>query len=141
MRFLFDTSVLVDYLRDENSLAADALSVAAEKGEVLISLVSIMELYQPDTDRKIVEREIKAIEELCQRWGIRLVYVTKKGQDLAKKLIQKYYANLGKSAVPDALILSTGIQWRAYVVSKNVGAWRLVYNKVRSIEEFLEEFA
>ena len=50
MRFVFDTSVLVDYLRSDgvDSIAADALFKAAEMGSVFVSQLSLMELWLPD---------------------------------------------------------------------------------------------
>ena len=50
MRFVFDTSVLVDFLRSDggDSTAADALFKTTEIGSVYISLLSLMELWLPD---------------------------------------------------------------------------------------------
>lgn len=47
MRFVFDTSVLIDYLRDDE-MATNALFRAVEIGSVFISLLTLMELWLPD---------------------------------------------------------------------------------------------
>ncbi len=62
MRFIFDTSVLIDYLRDPNDTAADALFIAAERGQAFCQLISLMELYLPTGTRSrtpISENEIE----------------------------------------------------------------------------------
>jgi len=56
VRFVFDTSVLIDYLRDSTDIAADALVLATERGEAFVSLISPMELYLPQ-DKKRQKQE------------------------------------------------------------------------------------
>jgi|Deesub1362A_J573_1020465.scaffolds.fasta_scaffold08411_2 hypothetical protein len=64
--FLFDTNVLVEYLRD-NPEAEEALMSASEMGRVLISRISIYELWSPQK-WTIVEKS----ENLVQIWVRRL---------------------------------------------------------------------
>jgi predicted nucleic acid-binding protein len=76
VRFVFDTSVLIDYLRDptDSSIAADALALATERGETFVSLISLMELYLPqDKGNQEITREVKAIRELCEWLSIRII--------------------------------------------------------------------
>jgi predicted nucleic acid-binding protein len=70
----FDTSVLIDYLRDSTDIAADALVLATERGEAFVSLISLMELYLPrDKGNQEITREVKAIRELCEWLSIRII--------------------------------------------------------------------
>jgi len=62
--FLFDTNVLIQYLRDgPDSIAIDAIIRASEIGNVLLSRVSIFELWAPDK-WKISEKSTS----LIPRW-------------------------------------------------------------------------
>lgn len=51
VRFVFDTSVLIDYLHDQ-PLAADAFARAAEMGEVCLTIISLLELYLPKKENE-----------------------------------------------------------------------------------------
>lgn len=139
-RFVFDTSVLITYLRDENSIAADAFAKASDIGTILISVISIMELYRPNRDRRQVEEEVKKIYDLAKRWHIKVIYATPNAQKRAKDIVKRYYSNLGRSATPDALILSVGTILRAYVVTENYRSWSIVYNRVLSPDELVRRF-
>lgn len=118
MRFVFDTSVLVDYLRDPNSIAADALLIAADRGRAFISVISLMELYLPQHRSNLqVQKEVKAIRELCERLNIRVVQVSKAAQDRAIEILSKHRSRLGRNAVLDSLIIGTAEVRRAYAVT------------------------
>lgn len=119
MRYVFDTSVIVDYLRDED-VAADSLFFAAEQGQVYISLISLMELYPP-TERRSnqqIASERRTIEQLCNRLGINIVPCSARAQQLALSLLEKYRVPLGRNALTDSLIIATGITRRASLVTK-----------------------
>ena len=63
-RFVFDTSVLIDYLRGDG-MADNALLVAADRGCVFVSLVSLMELWLPlGYPFRIQSREV--VKEIIQ---------------------------------------------------------------------------
>lgn len=117
MRCVFDTSVLVDYLRNPNSVAADALLIAADRGRVFISVISLMELYlSPKSDLQ-VQKEVTAIQTLCERLNIRIVQVSKTAQDRALVILREHRSCLGRNAVLDSLIIGTAEARRAYAVT------------------------
>lgn len=140
MRFVFDTSVLIDYLRIPNDIAADALLIAAERGQVFISVVSLMELYM--SQRKSnweIEAEIRAIQELCNRLRIRIIPVSKVSQYRALQILKTHRSCLGKNALPDSLILGAGGASRAYLVTRDAH-WLKISNKALSPEDLIRRF-
>ena len=46
-RFVFDTNVLINYIRYDDQEVHDALTVAADLGKILISKISIFEMWAP----------------------------------------------------------------------------------------------
>lgn len=140
MRFLFDTSILIDYLTDEKSTSADAIFKASEIGKCYISIISIMELYQSNKRRREVEEEVRRIHDICRLLNIKIVYITLKIQQIAIDIIKNYYSNLGTSCIPDALIIGTGIVRKAYIVTGNYGAWSTAYSQVLTPEEVIKRF-
>lgn len=140
MRFVFDTSVLIDYLRDPNDTAADALFIAAERGQAFVSLISLMELYQPrNRSNAEIEEEIKAIRELCGRLRIRIIPSSGASQHRALDVLKAHRSPLGKNALPDSLILGIGIARRAYLVTRDTH-WFAITDRAISPEELLRRF-
>lgn len=147
MRYVFDTSVIIGYLRDED-VAADSLFFAAEQGQVYISLISLMELYPPTGQRKRSNQQIaserRTIEQLCNLLGINIVPCSAKSQQLALSILEKYRVPLGRNALTDSLIIATGITRRASLVTtENKHHWFSVGQslsiKVLSPIELLQE--
>ncbi len=138
MYFLFDTSVLIDYIRSENSTSAHAILKAREIGECYISIVSIMELYNPNRPKKDVE-EAQKIYEMYRVLNINIVYITQKAQRRAVNIVKNHYSNLGQNRVPDALIISMGIEKNAYIVTKDY-IWSRIYSQVLSPEDVIRQF-
>jgi len=67
--FLFDTNVLIDYLRDDTQYqreAEEALAAASEKGRIFISRVSIYELWAPEK-WKISEKSANLVPKWIQK--------------------------------------------------------------------------
>ncbi|MDW8009625.1 MAG: PIN domain-containing protein [Chloroflexota bacterium] len=123
MRFLFDTSVLVDYIRGDE-MAANAIIAASQKGKVYISCISIMELWSsPMRKRRQIQAQIKKIKLLSEIYGLEEITCSERIQHRAQKLLECVYAVLGKHAVPDALIMSAGITRYACLVTTE-RAWR-----------------
>ncbi len=119
MRFVFDTSVLIDYLRDDE-MAANALFAATEKGNVFINLVSFMELWLPrNRSNAEIREEIVILQELCQRLDIKIVPCTSRSQERALALLEHSRSPLGRNALPDSLIIATGVTRRAYLVTRD----------------------
>jgi len=143
VRFVFDTSVLVDYLRDDG-MAADALAVAAEKGNVFVSLISFMELWlSPNKSNAEIKEEIAALKELCEKLAIRIVPCTHRSQQRALALLEHSRSLLGKNALSDSLIIATGMTRRAYSVTRD-NRWFDVARSVQGLrvlspEKLVEE--
>ncbi len=141
MRFVFDTSVLIDYLRDPNDTATDALLLATERGEVFVSLISIMELCLSQNRRQDeIEREVRAIKELCSRLNIKIVACSQRSQEVALDVLRASRPILGRNALPDSMILGTGSTRRAYLVTRDRNWSRIVCNKVITPETLIERF-
>jgi len=141
VRFVFDTSVLIGYLRDSTDIAADALFLATERGEAFVSLISLMELYLPQnkSDWEIA-REIKAIRELCQRLGIPIIPASGTSQRRALEVLKRHRSLLGKNALSDSIILSIGAARRAYLVTRDSKWFHIMPGKVLSPEDLLRRF-
>lgn len=118
MRFVFDTSVLIDYLHDDD-VAADALTVAFEQGAVLISsLISLMELFLPPTKSKAeTEEEITRILSLGGSHGMQFIPCSPRAQEWALEILRHHRSPLGKNALTDSLIMATGITRKACLVT------------------------
>jgi len=122
MRFVFDTSVLIAYLQDKNKEmqddAADAIVVAVNRGSVLVSQISLMELYgSQDRSNADIEREVRRIQKLEQVYGLRFVPCSRAAQKWAFEIMKAFRSRLGKNALPDALIIGTGIAYRGWLVT------------------------
>lgn len=140
MRFVFDTSVLIDYLRDPNDIAADALVIAAEQGQAFVSLISLMELHLPQSrSNQEIQEEITAIQELCDRLHIRLIPSSKASQRRALEILRTHRSRLGRNALPDSLILGTGRARQAYLVTRDRD-WFQISDRVISPEDLIRRF-
>ncbi len=125
MRLVFDTNVLIHYLRGTpNSFADEALFVASEKGQPLVSIISLMELYIENEEGRInqksnqkIKEEQQKIKEICERLNISVVPISEKTQIEALQILKDFRTLLGKSALPDSLIIATAIMRRAVLVT------------------------
>ncbi len=105
MRFVFDTNVLVEYLRagEGDSIAADALFKATEIGSVYISLLSLMELWLPDKTSFNI-RDEQRIQNIVS--GLDKSKIT-------EELLDDLYANgYDLLSQPLVQIRSPGKKWR-----------------------------
>ena len=201
-RFVFDTNVLINYIRQNDQEAYDALTVAADLGRVFISQISILELWapqphktppikeqplislwldsseseeipeeikkmliehltkhqlpvpnqffvktiraghrwvvldeneqvifiaeysgnslvfrSPDISRKQVEQEISILKAVCDSFDAQIIPASARAQQYAEVIIRFYRERLGKSAIPDSLIIATGMVRRAWLVT------------------------
>lgn len=141
MRFVFDTSVLIDYLHNPNDIAADALVIAAERGQAFVSLISLMELHllQSRSNQEI-QAEVRAIQELCNRLHIRIIPSSEASQRRALEILRKHRSPLGRNALPDSLILGTGIAKWAYLVTAEKRHWPPITDKAITPEYLVQEF-
>lgn len=141
MRFVFDTSVLVDYLRDDE-LAVNSLIVASQKGQILVSSVSILELHLPgeksreearcatcgdmiqftryrltNKSNRQIRQQIDRIEKLCEEFKIKVIFCSPAAQKLARLILGRHRSSLGRNAPTDSLIISTGYCRKAVLVT------------------------
>ena len=200
-RFVFDTKVLINYIRQSDQEAYDALTVAADLGQVFISQISILELWAPekwsipeksphlvplwirkleageisegmkeflieklaeyqhpipnmfiaqtlrsghrwvisdeggipvflveytgevlvfrppDIRRNQLEQEFLTLQSLCENLGARIIPVSSLAQNYAETIVKFYRERLGKSVIPDSLIIATGLARRAWLVT------------------------
>lgn len=134
MRFVFDTSVLIDYLRDPNDIAADALFVAAQRGRALVCLTSLMELWTHQGKNSAeIEREVEAIRQLCDSLGIAIVAPSQRSQVVALDILKQFRSKLGKSGLQDSLILGVGATRRACLVTRDEKWFRLGRKDLRVV--------
>ncbi|ABY35509.1 MAG TPA: PIN domain-containing protein [Chloroflexus aurantiacus] len=142
MRFIFDTSVLIDYLRDDRpgdqEVAADAFALASQQGHTFLTLVSLMELYSPilqetSTDgveeeeslmtrtrgKEAIERDLSRVKKLLETYGIRLIHCSRRAQEVALDILRDHRSPLGKNALTDSLIIANGLVRRAYLVTRD----------------------
>ncbi len=200
-RFVFDTNVLINYIRYNDQETYNALTVAADLGRVFISEISILELWvpqphkilikeqplislwlhasesgeipeeilsmliehliehqlpvpnqffvktiragrrwfvldeneqvvfiaeysgnslvfkSPDISRKQVEQEISILKAVCDSFDAQIIPASARAQQYAEVIIRFYRERLGKSAIPDSLIIATGMVRRAWLVT------------------------
>jgi predicted nucleic acid-binding protein len=139
VRFLFDTCVLIDYLHDPNNIAADALFVAADQGEVFVTLISLMELYLPRNRRKSeIREEVNQILELCRRLNIKIIPASSASQCKALDILRQHQASLNVG-LPDSLIVGISQARRAYLVTLEDKLFR-VSSRVISPVELVQRF-
>ena len=146
MRFVFDTSVLIAYLRDDRpgdqEVAADALAIASRRGKVLVSMISLMELYLPQRkgldeeacinnadeailkehksrtkSKRELEYELRRIQALCKSYSVSFISCSNRAQERALEILKHYRSPLGGNALTDSLIIGSGLAWQAYLVT------------------------
>ncbi|MCS7158715.1 PIN domain-containing protein [Thermoflexus sp.] len=141
--FIFDTSVLIDYLRGQE-LAADAFARASEMGEVRLTIISLLELHLPkeeeETDkkgerRKIIRTRSKAeinddlnkIRSLEKANQLQIMAIP---EDVQRRIIDEiaahHYPTLGKSLINDSLILACGFRDNVWLVTNDQNWFQLV---------------
>jgi predicted nucleic acid-binding protein len=119
MKFVLDTSVLINYLRGEE-IAASALIVASSRGSILVSQISLMELYgSQHRSNADIEREVRSIQALVQAYGLRFVPCSRAAQKWAFEIMKAFRSPLGRNALRDALIIGTGIAYRGWLVASD----------------------
>ncbi len=142
MRFVFDTSVLIDYLREDRpgdqEVAADAFALASQLGETFLTIVSLMELYGPvqqetDADEGIeeephvtrtrgkadIERDLSRVRRLLDEYGMRVMPCSRRAQEVALDILRDHRSPLGKNALTDSLIIASGLVRKAYLVTRD----------------------
>jgi len=214
-RFVFDTNVLINYIRGRDQEAHEALTVASKLGTIFISQITILEMWAPEKwkikekspnlvplwKRKLdegeipdgmleviieqldkyqqpipnefvlstrskryrwtisdedghdiclveyvnnsiiirsadicknrVRREILMLENLCDRLGVQVIPVSTRAQHYAKIIVQYHRDTLGKSVIPDSLVIATGLVRRAWLVTTDKD-WRKVAQDIQN---------
>ena len=199
-RFVFDTNVLINYIRWSDHEVYEALMVASELGTIFISQITILEMWapgkwqikeespnlvplwkrkldegeipdgmrevlieqldehqqpipnelilstlrqgrrwaasdengqlvflaeydssiivkSPDIRKSQVEHEISVLKEICNELGAKIIPVSPRAQHYAEIIVQYYRDTLGKSVIPDSLVIATGLVRRAWLVT------------------------
>lgn len=150
MRFVFDSSVLIDYLHDQQ-LAADAFARASQMGEVWITISSLLELYLPTEERKIdkkgrrrktfrtrskaeIEDDLNKLEGLRQAYDAKVLPIPEDAQWLAlNEIAPLHYSTLGKSLLADSLILGCGLREDTWLVTRDRKWFRLARRRRKSL--------
>ncbi len=200
-RFVFDTNVLINYIRYDDQEVHDALTVAADLGEILISQISVLEMWapvkwkikeespnlvplwirkleegevpagmqevllhelseyqqplpnqffvdtlrkgrrwsisdenkqlisvveytgnslilmSPDIRRSQVEQEISTLKHICETFDAQIIPVSERAQYYAELIVQHYRDTLGRNTITDSLIIATGLEHDAWLVT------------------------
>lgn len=118
MRFVFDTNVLIGYLRNPHDpIPEDALLRAADRGEAFVTLISLLELYLARDKRKDeVHRQVIAVQKLCKKLGVKIISCTSTSQRRALGILKDHQASL-EIGLADSLILATGTTMQAHLVT------------------------
>jgi len=102
MRFVFDTSVVVDYLRDDE-ISTNALIRATEIGEVFVSFLTLMELWLPD----------KTSFSIRDTQKVRNIALALDKHAIAEELVEELYENgFDFSDQPSFEVCTQGKKWQ-----------------------------
>ncbi|HXF69767.1 MAG TPA: PIN domain-containing protein [Thermoflexus sp.] len=119
---VFDTSVLINYLRGRD-LAADAFAKASEVGEIWLTIVSLLELHPLQKSNVEIQADLKKVEHLQKAYRLKVVPIPSEAQWFALNEIALYHrSTLGKCWLLDSLILGCGIKKNIYLVTEE-DAW------------------
>ena len=118
MRTVVDTSVLIAYLQGDDD-ARDALSVASQIGQVLITCVNYLELWKATNQRKVdIQRQEAKIRNLANALGFRYIYIGPGSQKMALQLLKHCYGQLSsREAIPDSLLIGVALTRRAHLLT------------------------
>ncbi len=123
--FIFDTCVIIDYLKDEKN-AADVFARASEIGEIHITIISLLELYGYGSKNKVKE-DFQKLEDLQKSYNIKFVSIPEQAQDFALTIAEYHYAHWdNESIVTDFLILSYGIRENTFLVTEDKKWFKLI---------------
>lgn len=114
---IFDTDVLIWFFRG-NGRAAREIERAPER---MISLVSVMELYQGSRSRQ----ELRGIANFLQLSSFRVLPLNEPIGQIAAGLIEEHALGSGLQ-IPDALIAATALERRSALLTGNVKHFRQV---------------
>lgn len=145
-KFLFETCVIIDYLRGDD-VAADALFKASELGTVYISKITLLELWLPrhmscrrrtnpssgqgpkQPPDEQIRQEIKRVYALRSKLSLRIVSCSSTSQKFALHILEYCHSPLGRSALPDSLLMGTGIAMCDYIVTSDA-KWTRVMERL-----------
>ena len=108
-RFVFDTNVLINYIRWDDQDVHEALMVAAELGEIFISRVSILEMWAPG------KWQIREESHLLVPLWIRKLENGEIPEGMLEIMLEKLIEH--QQPIPNEFLLSTvqeGRQWFIY---------------------------
>jgi len=112
-----------------------------------------MTIGYPDRRREEIEEEVRKIYDLSRTYNAKIVNLSVTAQHYAEILIKYHYRTLGKNAVTDVLIISTGLARRAWLITNETSRWSKIARdleqrrvglpgmKVITPEQVVQEFA
>lgn len=112
---LFDTTVLIDYLR----LTPKTVDLFNKIREPIITSITVCELYQGARNKEILNKIKKTLREF------KIIYLTEKDSKLAVDLIENYHLTHGL-IIPDALIAATAIENDLVLITSNVKDFQMI---------------
>jgi len=139
-RYVIDTCVLINYLRDSDD-SADAnaiLAISSGGGKMFYSIFSEVELWKHGGKREEIKKEIKSIRKLAESLQIEVLPCSPKAQVKALELIELYGSNIGKDPTIDCLIASTAILRKATFLTADT-TWSDIGKKVKLVVKTPEE--
>lgn len=112
---LFDTSVLIDYLR----FTPKTIELFNKIREPIITSITVCELYQGARNKEILNKIKKTLREF------KIIHLTDKVSELAVELIENYHLSHGL-LIPDALIAATALKNHLILITSNVKDFTMI---------------
>ncbi len=107
----------------------------SDENDQLIFLVEYMNnsvvIRSPDIRKSHVEQEILELKNICDRLGAQIIPVSARAQYYSEVIVQYYRDILGKSTIPDSLVIATGLVRRAWLVTDD-GKWWNIAQDIQS---------
>jgi len=132
--FVFDTSVLIDYLNPhsaEHDVAADAFAFASQIGEIWLTIISMLELHSPARRDKEIQADLDKVKQLQRAYRLRVIPIPEEAQWFALNVIARYYRSiLGRNLLSDSLILGCGMKKSVCLVTRDQN-WLQLLNDTR----------
>jgi predicted nucleic acid-binding protein len=118
IKYLCDTSVLIDYLRGDQSVKEKLLT--DQFVNLSISSITLMELFVGAFNKQEVEKIRKAFEDIT------IIELNEEISIKARALIEQYTKSHNLQ-IPDALIASTALFFGIPLYTKNISDFRYIH--------------
>ncbi len=114
---VIDTDVLIDYFRGYQSAAGKIAKV----DNLIVSIVTVFELYQGARDRK----EIDTIRKMLKEWEFKIIPLDEEQSYQTLFLMEKYSLSYGLK-MADAMIAASGIVNRQELLTGNYNNYKFI---------------